>query len=141
MSSLMICPKCGGTIGSTVPGKRGCTCARDLHDSVAAATAEAHTATATEVKKVCSVCGKDVTHQKRIKDSTTGQYWCYSCGSSDAARHATPGDDAARDPGNGPQSGPGAGAHHRSSLRRQVCVSADGARWASSPHPRRVRGA
>jgi len=32
-------------------------------------------------QKLCCVCGKDVTHDRRMKDGTTGRYWCYDCGS------------------------------------------------------------
>jgi hypothetical protein len=30
--------------------------------------------------KFCATCGKDVTTEKRMKDSTSGKYWCYDCG-------------------------------------------------------------
>lgn len=30
--------------------------------------------------KMCCTCGKDVTTQRRMKDSSTGRYWCYDCG-------------------------------------------------------------
>jgi hypothetical protein len=33
-------------------------------------------------QKLCCVCGKDVTHDRRMKDGTTGRYWCYDCGST-----------------------------------------------------------
>jgi DNA-directed RNA polymerase subunit RPC12/RpoP len=32
-------------------------------------------------QKLCCVCGKDVTHDRRMKDGATGRYWCYDCGS------------------------------------------------------------
>lgn len=32
--------------------------------------------------KLCVKCGKDVTHDKRMKDSH-GKYWCVTCGKSD----------------------------------------------------------
>ena len=34
-------------------------------------------------KKVCCVCGKDVTHERRMKDAATGRYWCYTCGAAE----------------------------------------------------------
>jgi hypothetical protein len=42
---------------------------------------EADMATATGTKS-CVKCGKDVTHDKRMKDSQ-GQYWCLPCGELD----------------------------------------------------------
>jgi formylmethanofuran dehydrogenase subunit E len=41
-----------------------------------------------EKKKICCKCGKDVTHAKRMKDATTGRYWCDACFESDPARAA-----------------------------------------------------
>jgi DNA-directed RNA polymerase subunit RPC12/RpoP len=57
-----------------MPGKKACTCTKS-GDSTATATAEHPT----KVKR-CATCGKDVTHEKRMKDSATGKYWCYDCG-------------------------------------------------------------
>lgn len=37
--------------------------------------------TKTGGEKVCCVCGKDVTRERRMKDGATGRYWCYECGS------------------------------------------------------------
>jgi hypothetical protein len=34
-------------------------------------------------KKLCCSCGKDVSHKKRMKDSS-GAYWCYECGVADS---------------------------------------------------------
>lgn len=31
-------------------------------------------------EKICCTCGKDVSNLKRMKDSSTGRYWCYDCG-------------------------------------------------------------
>jgi hypothetical protein len=33
-------------------------------------------------RKLCCSCGVDVTHKKRMKDSS-GTYWCYECGVAD----------------------------------------------------------
>ena len=41
--------------------------------------------TATVTPKRCVSCKKDVTHQKRMKDSS-GQYWCVKCGEADRAK-------------------------------------------------------
>ncbi len=32
--------------------------------------------------KFCNKCGKDVTHDRRMKDHL-GRYWCYECGAAD----------------------------------------------------------
>ena len=32
--------------------------------------------------KVCCVCGRDVTHARRLKDGATGRYWCVECGAT-----------------------------------------------------------
>lgn len=40
-------------------------------------------------RKICCVCGKDVTHDRRMKDAATGRYWCYSCGAAEqSAQHS-----------------------------------------------------
>jgi hypothetical protein len=47
-----------------------------------------NTTTTTELAtavKTCGACGKDVTHERRMRDSKGG-YWCYECGSADQAR-------------------------------------------------------
>ncbi len=36
-------------------------------------------------QKVCVQCGKDVAHEKRMKDAS-GAYWCIDCGQKDSAR-------------------------------------------------------
>jgi hypothetical protein len=36
--------------------------------------------------KLCCVCGKDVAHEKRLKDDRG--YWCMSCHRADQVRHA-----------------------------------------------------
>jgi hypothetical protein len=78
MSTLMICPTCGG-VKTTATGAavgRRCTCSTGGGTATATATAGAGTSLA---MKVCSVCGADVTDKKRMKDSVTGRYWCYDC--------------------------------------------------------------
>jgi len=93
MSTLMICPTCGG-VKTTATGAsvgRRCTCSSAGGTSVATATAGPGTvgagsmgagtvgASSSVAMKVCSTCGTDVTDKKRMKDSATGRYWCYDC--------------------------------------------------------------
>lgn len=81
MSTLMICPTCGG-VKTTATGAaigRRCTCSTGGGTATATAT-NGGAATGTSIAmKVCSVCGADVTDKKRMKDSVTGRYWCYDC--------------------------------------------------------------
>ena len=76
MPTAIICPRCGGTVGMTVAGKRACTCAKTGSSSATAiATADLNDTGARpgEKQKLCCVCGKDVTHSKRMKDAATGK--------------------------------------------------------------------
>jgi hypothetical protein len=47
--------------------------------------------TATMTAKRCVQCKKDVTGQKRMKDSS-GQYWCVKCGEADQLKKGRIGD-------------------------------------------------
>jgi hypothetical protein len=92
MSTVMICPRCGGTVGTAIAGKRVCTCAKG---GSAIATAivdplDGSKARPGERAKLCCVCGKDITHAKRMKDAATGRYWCVECGAANPLhqRHA-----------------------------------------------------
>jgi len=90
MSTVMLCPRCGGSVGASVPGKRACTCSK-TGSSVGTATVDSPHVTGArpgERAKICCVCGKDVTHDRRMKDSATGRYWCYECGSADPIHKA-----------------------------------------------------
>jgi len=91
MSTLILCPRCGGTIGSTIAGKRACTCSSSGSSAVATATDDPMHDTGArpgERPKLCCVCKKDVTHAKRMKDAATGRYWCVECGSADPIHKA-----------------------------------------------------
>lgn len=47
------------------------------------ATLDAHgESSLSGTRKLCCSCGADVTHKKRMKDSS-GTYWCYDCGVAD----------------------------------------------------------
>jgi len=61
-------------MGTAVAGKKACGCTR-----TGATTATGTIDPPVKVKH-CSTCGKDVTQEKRMKDSATGKYWCYDCG-------------------------------------------------------------
>jgi hypothetical protein len=78
MSTLMICPTCGG-VKTTATGAavgRRCTCSTGGGTATATSTSGA---VASQSIKVCSICHADVTDKKRMKDSVTGRYWCYDC--------------------------------------------------------------
>src|SRR4029453_14987596 len=94
MSTLMICPVCKGiraAAAGSAAGRR-CTCPSTDNGNGSGNAPKTGmfsapdssgsngggTAVATKVK-VCSVCGTDVTDKKRMKDGTTGRYWCYDC--------------------------------------------------------------
>lgn len=78
MTTIVMCRKCSGAIvgsGSSYAGRR-CTC-----DSGSVATMADSAATGAG-HKLCCKCGKDVTHDRRMKDHLH-RYWCYECGASD----------------------------------------------------------
>jgi hypothetical protein len=51
------------------------------------------TTNSTAEGKTCVSCGKDVSGQKRMKDSK-GQYWCIDCGKADQAKKQSAGSTA-----------------------------------------------
>lgn len=86
MAAKLICPDCGGTIGEpTSSAEVPCTCVAkpvaptlaDYKAATAPATEDLERDIAGEPAKACRVCGKDVTGQKRYKDSLG--YWCVDC--------------------------------------------------------------
>src|SRR5438067_12105569 len=90
MSTVMICPRCGGTVGTAIAGKRVCTCAKG-GSAIATATADpldGSKARPGERAKLCCVCGKDITHAKRMKDAATGRYCCVECGAANPLHKA-----------------------------------------------------
>ena len=58
--------------------------ARDTHGSgdSRVATLDHGESSLTGSRKICCSCGADVTHKKRMKDSS-GTYWCFECGVAD----------------------------------------------------------
>ena len=113
MSTKLVCPECGGTLGHAEPGETPCKCfstkrggsrgpapavAQHSSDSAAGAPAarssssssrsssvESETAGVEKIKgaKRCIVCGKDVTGHRRLKDSRG--YICYACAKAEKA--------------------------------------------------------
>jgi hypothetical protein len=86
MSTLMICPTCGGVKTTATGAAVGRRCSCSTGGGTATATVSisgpgtgAGTGGSSVAMKVCSVCGVDVTDKKRMKDSATGRYWCYDC--------------------------------------------------------------
>jgi hypothetical protein len=87
-------------VGSTLAAASAGASTGDAGGATGTATATANTATletpgmpsvasvyAAQVaraasNKVCSVCGKDVTHARRMKDAASGKYFCWECGSA-----------------------------------------------------------
>ena len=72
----VVCPDCGKYIapqGQVDPSIR-CRCAD--------AQEQPSTATATDERKRCYVCGNDISNRKRLKDHL-GRYWCGECARAD----------------------------------------------------------
>jgi hypothetical protein len=104
MGIELICPDCGGVIGGDEDDARPkCRCdgALSLDDTEVELQAAATAATsapaapipvtpAPAVKKLCCVCGRDVSHEKRAKDEKG--YWCYDCHKADRERQRGGGD-------------------------------------------------
>jgi len=78
MSTIMLCPRCGGAIikGTTSYWGRRCKCGHET------SVVEAMQGVSLSGSKLCCKCGADVTHIKRMKDAQ-GRYWCYDCGAAD----------------------------------------------------------
>jgi hypothetical protein len=87
MAVDLICPDCGGVIGTTgasSDGRAPCSCFKDdpgkrtdPSDTVSIPTPQQGNDTADLVEKLCIVCGKNVAGHRRIKDSRG--YLCYQC--------------------------------------------------------------
>ncbi len=80
MPAVVFCEHCGGIVHSvrSIPSlAKRCTCGQ---------APGSHPADKTVIAKVCCECGRDVTHQPRMKDAD-GKYWCIPCGESDRAKH------------------------------------------------------
>jgi hypothetical protein len=86
----ILCPDCGGVVGATETTEDGdpCRCfvaksSDDTHmDPVDPPAADL--AAPSVRPKVCRICGKDVTGQKRAKDHTG--YYCYDCHKAEEKR-------------------------------------------------------
>jgi DNA-directed RNA polymerase subunit RPC12/RpoP len=125
--NLVICPECGGVVGATAASEHGQPCS--CYKTVTTAKHEA----ADSVKKICVSCGKDVTHEKRAKDSLG--YWCYECHTRDKARQKPTGTPC-----------PGCGRLVKDSALvevngRRVCVLCREAERQEVQHQARLKGA
>jgi hypothetical protein len=107
MPTELICPDCGGIIGGDDDDPRPkCTCSSGLSmddteveaqpPPVVAAEAAPPPAAPAGPKKICCICGKDVTHAKRAKDARG--YWCYDCHRADKESKRDGGKPRARCP-------------------------------------------
>jgi len=82
MATDVVCPDCGGLVGAEAGDlRRKCTCNLSDTDHVGEPMGLTQQPVA---RKICCVCGKDVTGQKRAKDSRG--YWCYDCHRAERAR-------------------------------------------------------
>ncbi|MGD0542176.1 MAG: hypothetical protein ABSB33_11710 [Tepidisphaeraceae bacterium] len=96
MSSELICPECGGVLGSE-SSEQGhpCTCFTNKSTGNTDFGADGQSSGDTFVEKavvaakVCCQCGKDLTGKKRLRDSRG--YWCPECHKIDKAAHAPKG--------------------------------------------------
>ena len=84
--------------------------------------------TATVSVKRCNGCHKDVTNDKRMKDSS-GRYWCLTCGAAQQKKKALL---AAEGRKQGTKSGGGAGKGTLIKLLIVIGLLAAGAAWKFS---------
>jgi len=79
MVSELLCPECGGVVGATETTDAGppCKCFSTESISTSETVADLPPPVETAVAKICRICGKDVTGQKRVKDNTG--YYCVPC--------------------------------------------------------------
>jgi hypothetical protein len=84
MIGEMLCPDCGGVVGATETTEAGAPCrcftqTPGKSDTLVSETMVAETLQPAEapVSKICRICGKDVSHEKRVKDNQG--YYCYPC--------------------------------------------------------------
>lgn len=84
MAGELYCPDCGGVVGAaeTTEAGRPCSCFRSSGTgSVAAVDIPAPVG---ETQKICIFCGKDLTGQRRVKDSRG--YLCPECSEEEDRR-------------------------------------------------------
>ncbi len=94
MSSLIICPDCGGIVGGSPDDGKVCTCFGHGHDEAAPVavseprisglddSAAPRSAGSSAASKICCKCGTDVSRKKRFRDASG--YWCAECHRADA---------------------------------------------------------
>jgi DNA-directed RNA polymerase subunit RPC12/RpoP len=81
MIGELLCPDCGGVVGATETTEAGPPCRCFVKDPADQAKPDETVSDAAPPEvtpaKVCRVCGKDVTGQKRVRDHLG--YFCYEC--------------------------------------------------------------
>jgi DNA-directed RNA polymerase subunit RPC12/RpoP len=87
MSTVIHCPECGGVVGAKTTTEHGPPCTCFVSDDPRNDTDV--TEAIEPAKKTCVKCGKDLTKQKRLKDSHG--YWCVDCHKADVADKAPKG--------------------------------------------------
>jgi hypothetical protein len=89
MSTVLICPDCGGVIGASEQSEHGkpCLCIRQGSSDTSMMGGKV------SVVKYCCQCGKDLTGKKRLRDSEG--YWCYDCHKADQSARRVQGERCA----------------------------------------------
>jgi DNA-directed RNA polymerase subunit RPC12/RpoP len=79
MIGELLCPDCGGVVGATETTEAGppCKCFVAEPSSTSETVSDLPPPVDAPVAKVCRICGKDVTGQKRVRDHLG--YYCYEC--------------------------------------------------------------
>jgi DNA-directed RNA polymerase subunit RPC12/RpoP len=82
MIGELVCPDCGGVVGATETTEAGPPCRCFVSDNVSKSETVADVPPPVEAPpvpaaKVCRICGKDVSGEKRVKDHAG--YYCVPC--------------------------------------------------------------
>jgi hypothetical protein len=79
MIGELLCPDCGGVVGATETTDAGppCRCFVSEPSTKSDTVSDLPAPVEVPAAKICRICGKDVTGQKRAKDNTG--YYCYEC--------------------------------------------------------------
>jgi DNA-directed RNA polymerase subunit RPC12/RpoP len=79
MIGEMVCPDCGGVVGATETTEAGppCRCFVSDNTSKSETVADLPPPVEAPAAKICRICQKDVTGQKRVKDHLG--YYCVDC--------------------------------------------------------------
>jgi hypothetical protein len=79
MIGELLCPDCGGVVGATETTEAGppCKCFVGESSTKSDTAVEAPPPVEAPVQKICRICGKDVSGEKRVRDHLG--YYCYNC--------------------------------------------------------------